>query len=75
MLKKLMQEFETQFIGQSKIWEPVKDTMYYGRMSDKEIEDMRHRNEAAIQKCKENMGEKWILHPVHKVSRISHESK
>lgn len=70
MLKKLMQQFETQFIGQSKVWDPVSDSMYYGRMSDKEIEDMQARNEAAIQACIKKMGKKWILHPAHKVQRL-----
>jgi hypothetical protein len=73
MLKKLMQQFEAEFIGQSRVWEPVSDSMYYGRMSDKEIEDMRQRNEDAIQKCIEEMGEKWIMHPVHQVKRIGYE--
>jgi hypothetical protein len=73
MLKKLMQQFEAEFIGQSRVWEPVSDSMYYGRMSDKEIEDMRQRNEDAIQKCIKEMGEKWIMHPVHQVKRIGYE--
>ena len=69
MFKKLMQRFETEFIGKSKVWQPVNNTIYYGRMSDSEIEGMRARNEAAIKQCIEDMGEKWILHPVHKVKR------
>jgi len=75
MLKKLMQQFEAEFIGQSKIWEPVSKSMYHGRISDAELEAMRKRNEEAIQACIEEMGEKWLLHPSHKVSRITHESK
>ena len=67
MLNKLMKRFELEFIGQPKVWYPVKDTVYYGRMSDKEIEDMRARNEAAIKQCIEDMGTKWVLHPVHRV--------
>ena len=73
MLKQLMQRFEEEFVGQSKIWEPLSDSMYYGRISDAELEAMRARNEQAIKECIEDMGEKWILHPVHKVFR--HESK
>ena len=68
-----MKRFEEEFIGQSKVWEPVSDSIYYGRMSDAEIEGMRSRNEQAIKECIEEMGEKWVLHPVHKVVR--HESK
>ena len=45
MLKKLMKQFEDEFVGQSKVWEPVSDSIYYGRMSDAEIEGMRERNE------------------------------
>lgn len=70
MLKKLMQRIEMEFVGQPKIWEPVNDTIYYGRMSDVEIESMRARNEAAIQKCIKAMGEKWVLHSAHKVTRL-----
>ena len=70
MFKKLMKRFEEEFVGQSKVWEPVSDSIYYGRMSDAEIEGMRERNEKAIKECIESMGEKWILHPVHKVGRI-----
>lgn len=70
MLKKLIQQFEAEFVGQSKVWEPVSDSMYYGRMSDKEIEDMQARNEAAIQACIKKMGKKYILHPAHKVQRL-----
>jgi hypothetical protein len=73
MLKQLMKRFEEEFVGQSKVWNPVSDSMYYGRISDAELEAMRARNEKAIQECIEDMGEKWILHPVHKVSR--YESK
>lgn len=70
MFNKMMKVFEREVIGQPKIWYPVNDSVYYGRMSDKEIEDMRARNEAAIQACIKKMGKKWILHPSHKVQRI-----
>ena len=73
MLKQLMKRFEEEFVGQSKVWEPVSDSMYYGRISDAELEAMRERNDQAIQDCIDSMGEKWVLHPVHKVVR--HESK
>ena len=69
MFKKLKDAFEREFLGQPKVWYPVKDTIYYGRMSDKEVEDMRSRNEKAISDCIKKMGNKWILHPAHKVSR------
>ena len=70
MFKQLKEAFEREFIGQPKVWYPVKDTIYYGRMSDAEIEDMRARNEKAIQECIEQMGSKWVLHESHKVHRI-----
>lgn len=73
MFKQLMKRFEEEFVGQSKVWEPVSDSIYYGRMSDAEIEGMRERNEAAIQKRIEELGSKWILHPDNQVFR--HESK
>lgn len=31
---------------------------------------MRERNEARIAQIKEEMGEKWILHPSHKKSKL-----
>jgi hypothetical protein len=75
MLNKLLRRFEAEFIGQSREWQPVSDSIYHGRMSDAEIEAMRKRNEDAIQKRIEEMGEKWILHPSHKVQRLDHECK
>jgi hypothetical protein len=73
MFKKLMRRFEEEFIGQSKIWEPVKDSVYYGRISDSEIEAMRARNEKAIKESIAKLGEKWVLHKKHQVMR--HECK
>lgn len=70
MFKQLQKRFELEFAGQPKIWYPVNDSIYCGRMSDKEIEDMRERNEKAIAACIKKMGKKWILHPSHKVERI-----
>jgi hypothetical protein len=69
MFKKLMDSFEREFIGQSKIWEPVSESIYHGRMSDAEIEAMRDRNEQAIKKCIKEMGDKWVLHKSHQVKR------
>jgi hypothetical protein len=71
MLKQLMKRFEDEFVGQSKIWEPVNDSMYCGRISDAELESMRDRNERAIKECIKSMGNKWILHPSHKVCRLN----
>jgi hypothetical protein len=69
MFKQLKEAFEREFIGQTKVWYPVKDTIYYGRMSDAEIEAMQDRNEAAIKKCIEEMGDKWVLHKSHEVKK------
>lgn len=69
MFKKLIQRFEAEFIGQSQVWYPAKDSVYYGRMSDVEVEAMRARNESAIKNCIEAMGDKWVLHKKHKVKR------
>jgi hypothetical protein len=73
MLKQLMKRFEEEFVGQSKVWEPVNDSMYCGRISDAELEAMRGRNQAAIKKSIEQLGSKWLLHPDNQVFR--HESK
>jgi len=71
MFNKLKEAIKIELYGQDKEWFPVKDTIYYGRMSDKEIEDMRDRNEKAIQACIKKLGKKWILHPSHKIERIT----
>lgn len=70
VLNKLFKSFENQFIKESKVWTPVKNTIYYGRMSDKEIEEMRARNNKAIKQKIEELGNKWLLHPDNKVMRI-----
>ena len=70
MFKKLQQAFEREFIGQTKEWYPVNDSIYCGRMSDAEIESMRERNERAIQDCIKAMGDKWVLHSSHRVTRL-----
>lgn len=71
MLNKLLKAFEKEFVGEPKVWKPVKDTIYYGRMSDKEIEEMQARNEKAIKQKIKELGPKWILHPDNKVTRIT----
>jgi hypothetical protein len=71
MLKQLMKRFEDEFVGQSRVWEPVSDSMYCGRISDAELESMRMRNETAIKECIKSMGDKWILHSSHKVCRLT----
>lgn len=70
MLNQMMKAFEREFIGQSKEWHPVNDTVYYSRMTDADIEAMRARNEEAIAKCIQEMGKKWVLHSSHKVTRL-----
>ena len=71
VIKKMLKRFEEEFVGQSKVWHPVKDTVYYGRMSDKEIEEMQARNERAIKQKINELGNHWILHPDNKVTRIT----
>jgi hypothetical protein len=71
MIKQMLKRFEEEFVGQSKVWNPVKDTVYYGRMSDKEIEEMQARNQKAIKQRIEELGNRWILHPDNKVTRIT----
>ena len=70
MLNQMMKAFEREFIGQSKEWHPVKDSVYYSRMTDADIEAMQSRNEKAIKECINKMGSKWVLHESHKVQRI-----
>jgi len=70
LLDKMVKSFEKEFIGESKVWNPVKDTIYYGRMSDKEIEEMQARNERAIKQKIRDLGTNWLLHPDNKVTRI-----
>lgn len=70
MIKEMLKRLEHEFIGETKEWNPVKDTIYYGRMSDKEIEDMRSRSDRAIKQKIRDLGPKWLLHPDNKVTRI-----
>lgn len=70
LFNQMLKSFEKEFIGEPKVWNPAKDTIYYGRMSDKEIEDMQARNERAIKRKIEQLGNKWILHPDNQVTRI-----
>lgn len=69
MFKQMMVAFEREFIGQSKIWYPAKESIYYGRMSDAEVEAMRARNEQAIKECIDKMGDKWVLHKKNQVQK------
>lgn len=70
MFKRLKEEIRLALYGEDKEWFPVSDSIYYGRMSDKEIDDMRQRNEKAIKDCIKKMGKKWIMHPAHKVGKL-----
>lgn len=70
MFNQMMKAFEREFLGQPKEWHPVKETVYYQRMSDKDIEDMQARNEKAIKDCIKKMGKKWVLHKSHRVGRL-----
>lgn len=71
LLNKMLQSFEKEFVGQSKVYNPVKDTIYYGRMSDKEIEEMQARNDQAIKRKIKELGSNYLLHPDNKVTRIT----
>ena len=71
LFNKTLKSFKTEFIGEDVILNPAKDSIYYGRMSDKEIEEMQARNQLAIQKRIEELGNRWILHPDNKVTRIT----
>lgn len=71
MFKKLIDSFNQEFIGKRKNdWHPIVDTMYYGCMTDEEINGMRTRNEKAIKECIKKMGKKWVLHKAHQVQRL-----
>jgi hypothetical protein len=71
MFDQIMKAFKRDFVGkQTQEWDPVSDSIYYGVMTDEEIDGMQKRNEAAIKKSIKTMGKKWLLHPSHKVSRL-----
>jgi hypothetical protein len=75
LLNKAMKSFEKEFIREETPLDPVKDTVYYGRMSDKEVEEMQVRNNLATQEKIAELGKKWILHPDNKVTRITRKEK
>lgn len=70
MFNQMLKAFEREFIGQSKEWHPVNDSVYCGRITDEQLEDMQARNQEAIKKCIKKMGKKWVLHSSHKVTRL-----
>ena len=67
MFKKIYYYLKKELWGGDKDWQPAKDTIYYGLMTDEEIADMRKRNEVAMAKAKKSLGKKWLLHPSNKV--------
>lgn len=70
LFNKMLKSFENEFVKESKVYNPAKDTIYYGRMSDKEIEEMQARNDRAVKRKIAELGNRWILHPDNKVTRI-----
>jgi hypothetical protein len=71
MFNQLWKSFKNEVIGKEKVFNPVSSSIYYGRMSDAEIEDMRKRYEAAIKRSIEKMDSKWILHASHRIKRLA----
>lgn len=49
--------------------------MGYKMELTKELIELRQRNEERLKVAKEQLGEKWILHPVHQVQRKPVEFK
>jgi hypothetical protein len=49
--------------------------MEYKMELTKEMSELRQRNEERLKTAKEQLGEKWILHPVHQVPRKPVEFK
>lgn len=46
------------------------DLEFYQKV-EKESKERRQRNEQRMQKIKEDMGEKWIMHPSHMKSKLN----
>jgi hypothetical protein len=67
MINKIYKYLKKELWGDDKDWQPAKETIYYGLMTDEEIADMRKRNEVAMDKAKKSLGNKWLLHPANKV--------
>jgi hypothetical protein len=38
-------------------------------MTDKELEELQHRNAMRLEEVKLRMGDKWLLHPANKVTK------
>jgi len=47
MFNKVYKYLKKELWGSDKDWQPAKETIYYGLMTDEEIADMRKRNEVA----------------------------
>jgi hypothetical protein len=69
MFNKIYKYLKKELWGIDKDWQPAKDSIYYGLMTDAEIADMRKRNEVAMTKAKKSLGKKWLLHPSNQVVR------
>ena len=67
MFNRVYKYLKKELWGSDKDWQPAKDSVYYGLMTDEEIADMRKRNEVAMAKAKKSLGKKWLLHPANKV--------
>ena len=48
---------------------------YRGKMTEEVLEELRKKNEEKLQKAKEYLGEKWILHPVHSIQKKKYPRK
>lgn len=48
---------------------------YHGKMTEEVLEELRKKNEEKLQKAKEYLGEKWILHNSHSVKRKCYPKK
>lgn len=40
-------------------------------MSEKELKELRARNEVRLKEVKEKLGTKWLLHPDNKVKKVT----
>jgi len=67
MFNRVYKYLKKELWGNDKDWQPAKESIYYGLITDEEIADMRKRNETAIAKSKKSLGKKWLLHPSNKV--------
>lgn len=42
-------------------------------MTDEKISQLQQHNQEGIERCKQSLGTRWLMHPENKVKKVSHQ--